>query len=331
MNFGFTDEQREIRDTARSLLARRGAFARARAGLHPELWEELRGLGWPGIAIGPDYGGGGLGVIELAILAEELGYALAAVPLLTSAAAAAVIERAGSPDQRDRWLPGLADGSFRGALGIASESLVAGAPGADVVVTVEDGAAWVIAEPMVEVVETVDPTRGYGRVAGERVPLPGDPSAGTDIASLLLAAELVGVCQHALDTTVAYVKERKQFGAPVGSFQAVSHRCAEMLVLTEGSRSAAYAAAWAADADPAGLPEAASLAKVSASDASRDVTAAAIQLHGGIGFTWEADLHWLYKRAQLDAGLLGSPRFHRARLAAIVAARRGANQLLEAR
>jgi len=163
------------------------------------------------------------------------------------------------------------------------------------------------------------------------VPLPGDPSPGTDIAAVLLAAELVGVCQCALDTTVAYVKERKQFGAPVGSFQAVSHRCAEMLVLTEGSRSAAYAAAWAADADPTGLPEAASIAKASASEAGRDVTAAAIQLHGGIGFTWEADLHWLYKRAQLDAGLLGSPRFHRARLAAIVAARRGANQLLEAR
>jgi alkylation response protein AidB-like acyl-CoA dehydrogenase len=103
-----------------------------------------------------------------------------------------------------------------------------------------------------------------------------------------------------------------------------------MLLLTEGSRSAAYAGAWAGDADPAGLPEAASLAKASASEAGREVTAAAIQLHGGIGFTWEADLHWLYKRAQLDAGLLGSPRVHRARLAAIVAARGRANQLLEA-
>ena len=331
MNFGLSDDQRQIKDTARSLLARRRAFEDAPAGSHLELWAELRELGWPGIAIGAEYGGGGLGIIELAILTEELGYALAAVPLLASSAAAAVIERAGSPEQRARWLPGLANGSFRAALGLSSESLVADAPGADVVVAVDDDAAWVIAEPVVEVVETIDPTRGYGRVAGERVPLPGDPSPGTDIAAVLLAAELVGVCQRALDTTVAYVKERKQFGAPVGSFQAVSHRCAEMLVLTEGSRSAAYAAAWAADADPTGLPEAASIAKASASEAGRDVTAAAIQLHGGIGFTWEADLHWLYKRAQLDAGLLGSPRFHRARLAAIVAARRGANQFLEAR
>ena len=241
MNFGFTDEQREIKDTARSLLSRRRAFEQARAGFQLALWEELRVLGWPGVAVGAEYGGGGLGIVELTILAEELGYALAAVPL------------------------------------------------------------------------------------------PGDPSPGADIAAVLLAAELVGVCQRALDTTVAYVKERKQFDAPVGSFQAVSHRCAEMLLLTEGSRSAAYAGAWAADADPTGLPEAASLAKAAASEAGREVTAAAIQLHGGIGFTWEADLHWLYTRAQLDAGLLGSPRFHRARLAAIVAARRGANQLLEAR
>ena len=142
MNFGFTDEQREIKDTARSLLWRRRAFEQARAGFQLALWEELRVLGWPGVAVGAEYGGGGLGIVELTILAEELGYALAAVPLLASAAAAAVIERAGSPEQRARWLPGLADGSFRGALGLDSESLVADAPEADVVVAVHEGAAW---------------------------------------------------------------------------------------------------------------------------------------------------------------------------------------------
>jgi alkylation response protein AidB-like acyl-CoA dehydrogenase len=315
VKFGLTDEQGEIQQTARALLARRGAFERARAGFDAELWAELCTLCWPRIAISAEHGGD-LGVIELAILSEELGYALAAVPLVSSAATAAMLERAGSAQQRRDWLPGLADGSVRGALGIAGEALVADAPGADVVVLVDDGVAYLITEPVVEPVETIDPTRGYGRVSGDRTALPGDPAGALAIAATLFAAELVGLCQRALDTTVSYARDRTQFGAPIGSFQAVAHRCAEMLLLTEGSRSAVYAAAWSADADPAALPEAASLAKAAASGAGPEVTSAAIQLHGGIGFTWEADLHWLYKRAQLDASLLGSRRAHHAHLAA---------------
>jgi len=131
----------------------------------------------------------------------------------------------------------------------------------------------------------------------------------------------VGVCQRALDMTLEYVKDRKQFGVPVGSFQAVSHRCAQMLLSTESARSAAYFAAWAADADPDRLPEAAALAAAAAADGGRDATASAIQAHGGIGFTWEADVHWLFKRAQLDAALLGGARRHRATLARLGAER----------
>src|SRR6202040_3032843 len=116
-------------------------------------------------------------------------------------------------------------------------------------------------------------------------------------------------------------KDRKQFGVPVGSFQAVSHRCAQMLLDTEKARSTAASAAWTADANPDGLAEAAAMAKAAASEAGREVTAAAIQMHGGIGFTWEADVHWLYKRAQLDAALLGGARRQRAALAAIAATR----------
>jgi alkylation response protein AidB-like acyl-CoA dehydrogenase len=115
--------------------------------------------------------------------------------------------------------------------------------------------------------------------------------------------------------TLEYVKERKQFGVAVGSFQAVSHRCAQMLLHTESIRSSAYFAAWAADADPDRLPEAAALAAAAAADGAREVTASAIQAHGGIGFTWEADVHWLYKRAQLDSALLGGAKRHRAALA----------------
>jgi alkylation response protein AidB-like acyl-CoA dehydrogenase len=268
-------------------------------------------------------------VIEMAILVEELGYALGAAPLLSSAATAAMLERVGSPEQRRQWLPGLADGSLRGAVGIAGETLVADAPEADLVVLVEHGVAYLIAEPVVEVVETVDPTRGYGRVSGERTALAGDPAGGVAVAATLFAAELVGLCQRALDTTVSYVRNRTQFGEPIGSFQAVAHRCAEMLLLTEGSRSAAYGAAWCADAEPTALPEAASLAKAAASGAGLEVTGAAIQLHGGIGFTWEADLHWLFKRAQLDASLLGSRRDHHSRLA-LARKRAAADELAEA-
>ncbi len=126
--------------------------------------------------------------------------------------------------------------------------------------------------------------------------------------------------------TVAYVSERRQFGVPVGSFQAVAHRCAQMLLHTEGARSAAYFAAWAADAAPERLAEAVGMACAAAAEAGVEVTGSAIQAHGGIGFTWEADVHWLFKRAQLDAALLGSASGHRMRLARAVAAR-GERQL----
>ena len=132
------------------------------------------------------------------------------------------------------------------------------------------------------------------------------------------------MCDRALSMTVEYVKERRQFGVPVGSYQAVSHRCAQMLLDTEKARSTTAFAAWTADADPERLAEAAAMAKAAASDAGREVTASAIQAHGGIGFTWEADVHWLYKRAQLDATLLGGAGRHRARIAAILADKAGA-------
>jgi alkylation response protein AidB-like acyl-CoA dehydrogenase len=188
-------------------------------------------------------------------------------------------------------------------------------------------------EVEVALVASIDPTRSaaevtlgepVGKNAGEQVdrqagePLQGDLSGGLDRALVAVAAELVGVCDRALAMTVAYVKERRQFGVPVGSYQAVSHRCAQMLLDTERARAAAAYAAWAADADPERLPQAAAMAKASASEAGVEVCASAIQAHGGIGFTWEADVHWLYKRALLDAALLGGAKRQRARLAALL-------------
>jgi alkylation response protein AidB-like acyl-CoA dehydrogenase len=146
--------------------------------------------------------------------------------------------------------------------------------------------------------------------------------AAIDRGLAAVSAELVGLGQRGLDMTVEYVKERKQFGVPVGVFQAVQHKAAQMLLDTEGGRSAAYYAAWTADADPAKLPMAAAMAKAWTSEAGRSTSSAAIQLHGGIGFTWEADVHWLFKRAQLDSALLGGGATHRARVAELAARER---------
>jgi alkylation response protein AidB-like acyl-CoA dehydrogenase len=332
MDFGLTDDQRDIQRTARDLLAERAKPERVRE--HAEagstdtvLWKELCELGWPGIAISEEHGGQGLGTIELSILCEELGRTLAPVPFLPSAMAACVIEQAGSPEQRERWLPGLASGETIGALAGAADGtaeLVIGGAEAGVIVLIEDdgsGRLLTPADAEVSRIEAIDPTRSAARVsaagdAGDALE-DGCPSLGR--ALVAVSSELVGVCDRALEMTVAYVKERKQFGVPVGAYQAVSHRCAQMLLETEQARSTTAFAAWSADANPDGLAEAAAMAKAAASDAGREVTASAIQAHGGIGFTWEADVHWLFKRAQLDAALLGGAGRHRARLAAILA------------
>ena len=335
MNFDFDDDQQEIRRTARDLLAKRSTFAAVREGAEAgryddALWSELAGLGWPGIAVAEEHGGGGLGMVELAILLEESGYSLAGAPLLASVCAGLVLQAAGSGEQKAAWLRRLAGGEATGTVGFSADGsapLAPDADDADVIVVVEKGRgarALDRSAAAVEPADAIDPTRRYARVSGEGAALEGDVASGMARALIAVSAEMVGLCQRALDMTVEYVKDRKQFDVPVGSFQAVGHRCAEMLLATEGARSATYFAAWAADADPERLREAALLAKVAASEAAREVTAAAIQLHGGIGFTWEADVHWLYKRAQMDSAYLGGASTHRAALAALVGARTAA-------
>ena len=336
MDFGLTDDQQDIQRTAHDMLDDRARPERVRehaeAGTTDEaLWKELCELGWPGIAISEEHGGQGLGPIELSILCEELGRTLAPVPFLPSVLAAGLIGQAGSSEQQARWLPGLASGETIGALGVAdgdSAELVIGGTQADVIVLLRDDQASLLMREQADVTrsDSIDSTRSTARVtapedAGE--PLAGDVSAGVDRGLVAISSELVGVSERALAMTIDYVKERHQFGVPVGSFQAVSHRCADMLLETEKARSTTAQAAWTAEADPERLPEAAAMAKAVASQAGREVTAAAIQMHGGIGFTWEADVHWLYKRAQLDAELLGGAKRHRARLAEILVERVG--------
>ena len=136
-----------------------------------------------------------------------------------------------------------------------------------------------------------------------------------------LAAESTGIAQRTMEMAVEYAKDRKQFDRPIGSYQAVSHRCAQMLLETENSRSAVYGAAWAADAEPESLPLAASMAKAYASDAGWRVPDASIQVHGGIGFTWEHDLHFFLKRGRANAAMFGDAKWHRERVADAVLAR----------
>jgi alkylation response protein AidB-like acyl-CoA dehydrogenase len=164
----------------------------------------------------------------------------------------------------------------------------------------------------------IDTTRAYSRVLAEGGdPLPGDIAHPGSVGQVALAAELVGVAQGALDMAVDYAKERKQFDRPIGAYQAVSHRLADMLWDTEEARSLTYYAAWCADAQPESLPLAASMAKARASDAATRVTHDAIQTFGGIGFTWEHDVHFFLKRARVGATLMGSARQHREQVATL--------------
>jgi len=328
MRFDVSDEQREIRDTARALLAERSPPARVRQAAEARaedhaLWRELCELGWPGIAIPEGYGGQGLGLVELCLVIEEQGAALAPIPLLPTVCAGQAILRAGSPAQQEHWLPALANGA-RGAIGTATpagDAIVAGGAEADVMVVFDEEGARLLtagdatATPLL----TIDPLRSYATAGGLGERLPGDARRGYQEAAVAVAAELLGIGRRSLDDTVSFVKERRQFGVPVGSFQAVANRCSEMFLQTESARSAVYFAAWAADAARERLAEASALAKLVASEAAVDVTGSAIQAHGGLGFTWEADVHWLYKRAQLSAKLLGDAAEHRARLGELVA------------
>ena len=326
MNFDLDDEQQEIKRTAHEFLGSRFSPEKVRelaeAGSYEDgLWKEISELGWPGIAIAEEDGGQGLGMVELAALLEESGYACAPSPLLGSVGAGLVISAAGSDEQRDEWLPRLASGEATGAFGgfaDGNSTLFCDLPTADVVVTFDGEGALVApgSEVDQEPFQTIDATRSYGLVsdaAGER--LPGDADVARDRLAVAIAAELTGIAQRTLEMAVEYARERQQFGRPIGSYQAVSHRCAAMLLATEESRSLTYYAAWAADAEPESLPMAAAMAAARSADAGWQVPASALQVFGGIGFTWEHDLHFWLKRGRVAGRMLGTPRDHRERVA----------------
>ncbi len=327
MNFDFTDDQQAIKRTANEFLAARFTAERRRelaeAGEYDDgIWTEMAELGWPGIFIAEEHGGQELGTTELAILSEELGYALAPSPFLSNAAAGLLIAHAGSDEQRGRLLPGVASGEALGTVGVVTDGvapLVPDAAQASFVVLVDGDRASVLEGVSAEPQATIDSTRRYARVeAADGEPLEGDLRAGLDRVAVALSAELTGVAQRAMEMAVEYAREREQFGRPIGAYQAVAHRCAEMLLETESARATMLFAAYAADHEPESLSLAAATAKSCASDAGWKVTASSLQVHGGIGFTWEHDLHFFLKRAKADAHLYGSAAEHRERVAELL-------------
>jgi len=369
MYFDLTDEQQAIKSTAHDFLAARYKSERIRElaesehGFEQSDWEEMAELGWPGLALPEEWGGQGLGIVDLAVLFEEMGYALAPSPLLSNTIAGLALSLCGSDEQRERFLRPLAAGELRGtpalwdagtpgAIGeFAMEAradgdgivldgekvLVMDAAAADFfLVATSDGRRHLVERDAAGVTVTpstsIDQTRRLYAVRFEGVQVPAAdtlPAEGPDYLQVFdrvcvaLAAESTGVAQRTLEMAVEYAKDRQQFGRPIGSYQAVSHRCAQMLLETENARSAVYGAAWAADAAPESLPTAASMAKAYASDAGWRVPDASIQVHGGIGFTWEHDLHFFLKRGRANAAMFGDGRWHRDRVANAVLAEAG--------
>jgi alkylation response protein AidB-like acyl-CoA dehydrogenase len=361
MYFDLTDEQQAIKSTAREFLAARYKSERIRElaesehGFEQSDWVEMAGLGWPGLALPEEWGGQGLGIVDLAVLFEEMGYALAPSPLLSTTVAGLALAANGTDDQRERWLRPLARGEARGTLALfdagtpatvggfemeakadgdgvvldGEKVLVMDAANADFfLVATADGRRHLVergAEGVsVSAEPSIDLTRRLYSVAfeGVRVAPEATLNGGQEDylpvlwrACVAIAAESTGVAQRTMEMAVEYAKDRRQFGRPIGAYQAVSHRCAQMLLETENSRSAVYGAAWAADAEPESLPLAASMAKAYASDAGWRVPDASIQVHGGIGFTWEHDLHFFLKRGKANASTFGDARWHRERVA----------------
>jgi alkylation response protein AidB-like acyl-CoA dehydrogenase len=352
MNFDLTDDQTTIKRTARDFLAARYKPAVMRElaeddrGFTDDQWSAVAELGWAGVVISEEHGGLGFGVLELALIGEELGYALAPTPLLPSIWGAVLLEAAGRDAEKRRWLPALAAGEARATVSLCDQPAdtplavrdgviggrVLAVPHADCadLLVVAAGGDWHLVEMQapgvgVQPQTSLDPTRKLATVELDGVaatPLDAEGRSGAlELAHAVLltslAAESVGVAQRTMEMAVDYARDREQFGRPIGSYQAIAHRCAQMLLETEGARSLSYGAAYAVDHAPGTAPRAAAMAKAYAGDAGFRVSASALQVHGGIGFTWEHDLHFFLKRATANARTFGGSAEHRERVVAL--------------
>ena len=324
------------------------------AKLDHALWAKIAEMGWLGVAIPEALGGAGLGYEALCMIAEEMGRALPSVPFSSTIyLAAQAILAFGSTKQKEKYLPVLADGSLVGTFALAegpgdpsSEAVRARVQSGKLSGTklpVFDGGvadfAIVVARPesgalglylvdlsgpgvMRRTVEGLDLGRTAAAITFDEAPAEAlplatgwSPVAGLlDRAAILFAFEQVGGAQAALAMALHYAMERFAFGRPIAALQAIKHRLADIYTLTELARSNAYFGAWALDADAPELPAAAAAARLSANEAFFEAAKENIQIHGGMGFTWDSDCHLFYRRAKQLAGNIGSARYWRNRL-----------------
>lgn len=374
MNFAFSEEQEELRKSARrfceeqfsSQVVRR--IMETESGLDKDLWARMaQELGWQGMIIPEKYGGLGFGYIELIVIMEEMGRAVVAAPFFSTVCLAAnALLLAGTEEQKQELLPGIADGSRIATVALTEESgrwdadgiqctyskdgsdfvlhgkktyVLDGHTASTIIVAArkegtsgEEGVSLFVVDASSEGIGkrplvTMDQTRKMAEVTLDSVKVPASALMGEegeawphiskllDLAAVALAAEQVGGAQKCLEMSTEYAKVRVQFGRPIGSFQAIKHKCADMLVAVESAKSAAYYAGWAAAEDNEELRVVAPLAKAYCSEAYFHCAAENIQIHGGIGFTWEHDAHLYFKRAKSSELLLGDPAYHRELLA----------------
>ncbi len=370
MDFGLSDEQEQLRASARSFLARECPARRMReivadaAGLAPELDRQIAQLGWTGLIVPEQFGGAGLGMLDMAVLLEECGYAALPGPFLFSAAIAAFALAAGGGEEiNSRWLGPLAAGDAIGTVAIAEANdslnpaelttVARPAPsgavlnGVKMFVPYAQAAQFIVVAartgpgprevalfvvdaraPGVKVrpLKSLDLTRRLAIVELDGVlvepaaRLSGDAALFDrvlDAGAIAIAADAIGGTQRALDMAVEYAQVREQFGKPIGSFQAIKHAAAEIVADLEPTRALLWYAAYAFDALPREAARAAAMAKARAADVYSRAAGKAVLMHGGIGFTWEHDIHFWFKRARLDESLFGAPPFHRERVAAL--------------
>jgi alkylation response protein AidB-like acyl-CoA dehydrogenase len=351
VDFDLSDEQRDLRDAARRYLEREAPIGYARAmmdderGYRDEVWKQMAAQGWLALPLPVEYGGLGMGPIALSILLAEMGRVIAPGPYLSTVLAAMAIADAGSKEQKQSYLPRIAAGDVIATVaagqGHVDESggrlrgerlYVSDGAIADVVVVVghtsDEDAALFISEPAERTnVGYLDSTRKLAHLRFDGSPA--EQLGSSDLASvhrlldgaaLTIAAESLGGAERVTEMAVDYAKTRTQFGRPIGSFQAVKHRAADMLVDVESLRSAVYYAAWSAEREQPDASLATSMAKAFAADAYRRVAQSGIQIHGGIGFTWEHDMHLYFKRAKANEVAFGDATFHRERVARLLRA-----------
>jgi len=346
MDFAFTDEQLMIAETARGFFvdnatSQRTRKAMASDGFDRETWQSFcQDLGFSGLLIADEFGGANLGMVEFANIAEAAGTQVAAVPLLGQTMVGQAISAGGTPEQKSQWLPKLANSEIVAAAGGSADlkangnklsgkiSLIPHGNVAELFILSNGSNAWIVERSAnslsVETPTTMDQTRPLATLVLDGVH--GEPLEDSDAAIqagktagwICLAAEALGGAQACLDRTVAYSKERVQFGRAIGSFQAYKHRAADMMIEIEQSRSAVYWAACAVDEGSDDADLALHAAKAFCADTFFKCAGDMIQLHGGIGFTWEHDAHLFFKRARSIQTMLLDGNWHRETIATML-------------